>query len=168
MAEGDREAFARVYDALGPLVLGVIHRIVRDRSHAEEVAQECFLEAWRSARAFDPTRGSLRAWLVTMARRRAIDRIRAEGAHRRRHLASAPELAAPGADDAVVAAKEASITRQHVDGLSDVQRITIELAYFEGLTQPEIAARLGVPLGTVKTRIRDGLLTLRRRMENRT
>jgi RNA polymerase sigma-70 factor (ECF subfamily) len=165
MVGGDREAFARFYDRYAPLVLPLIQRIVRERADASDVLQEVFWEAWRGAAGYDPARGSPEAWIVTRARTRAIDRVRAL---RRRSatfvaplddaLAAAP--ASPGGD-AVERAEDHRTVRDALAQLPDVQRVVIELAYYTGLTQTEIAERLKQPLGTVKTRIRLGLERLR-------
>jgi len=165
MVAGDREAFARFYDRYAPLVFPLIQRILRERADASDVLQEVFWEAWQGAAGYDPARGSPEAWLVTRARTRAIDRIRAM---RRRSetfvaplndaLAAAP--ADPGGD--VAERTEDRRTVQHaLAQLPSAQREVIELAYYAGLTQTEIAERLKQPLGTVKTRIRLALERLR-------
>ena len=161
MVAGDREAFARFYDRYAPLVFPLIQRILRERADASDVLQEVFWEAWQGAAGYDPARGSPEAWLVTRARTRAIDRIRAM---RRRsetfvaplHDALAAAPADPGGD--VAERTEDRRTVQHaLAQLPSAQREVIELAYYAGLTQTEIAERLKQPLGTVKTRIRLGL-----------
>ncbi len=165
MAAGDPEAFARFYDRYAPLVLPLILRVVRERGEASDVLQEVFWEAWQGAASYDPERGSPEAWLVTRARSRAIDRVRA--LRRRSETFVAPvddALAAAPADPAGTAAERAEergIVRSALARLPDAQREVIELAYYAGLTQTEIAARLKQPLGTVKTRIRLGLERLR-------
>jgi RNA polymerase sigma-70 factor (ECF subfamily) len=163
MATGDRDAFARFYDRYAPLVYPVILRIVRDAPDAADVAQEVFWESWQNAAAYDPARGSAEAWLFTRARTRAIDRIRAV---RRRGATFVPPVdeamaAAPPAPDAAAQAEDRSVVLRALERLPEPQREVIELAYYRGLTQTEIAARIQQPLGTVKTRLRLGLARLR-------
>ena len=165
MAAGDRDAFAQFYDRHAPLVFPLILKIVRERAEAADVLQEVFWEAWQGAAGYDPERGSPEAWMVTRARSRAIDRIRALRRRSETFVAPADEAltAAAGdpARDAAVRAEERGILRSALDRLPEAQREVIELAYYGGLTQTEIAARLKQPLGTVKTRIRLGLERLR-------
>jgi RNA polymerase sigma-70 factor (ECF subfamily) len=165
MTAGDREAFALFYDRYAPIVFPLILRIVRERADASDVLQEVFWEAWRDAGRYDPGRGSPEAWVVTRARTRAIDRIRST--RRRSETFGTPldeALAAAPADpagDAAERAEDRGIVRGALDRLPPAQREVIELAYYGGLTQTEIADRLKQPLGTVKTRIRLGLERLR-------
>jgi RNA polymerase sigma-70 factor (ECF subfamily) len=163
VAGGDEVAFAGLYDELAPSVFGTARRIVGDPALAEEIAQEAFVQLWRTAPRFDPRLGSVRGWALTIARRRAVDRVRSEQASRRRELGDVQAASPPPDDpaDAAVVALDRERARRAVDGLSDVQRQALELAFFDGLTHVEVADRLGLPLGTVKTRIRDGLLRLR-------
>ena len=165
MAAGDREAFAQFYDRYAPLVFPLILKLVRERAEAADVLQEVFWEAWQGAAGYDPERGSPEAWMVTRARSRAIDRIRALRRRSETFVAPADEAltAAAGdpARDAAVRAEERGILRSALDRLPEAQREVIELAYYGGLTQTEIAERLKQPLGTVKTRIRLGLERLR-------
>jgi RNA polymerase sigma-70 factor, ECF subfamily len=165
MAAGDRDAFARFYDRYAPLVFPLVLRIVRDRTDAADVIQETFWEAWRGAAAYDAARGTPEAWIVMRARTRAIDRIRAL---RRRGetfvapvdeaMASAPD---PGGGDAATRAADRQLVATALARLPEAQREVIELAYYSGLTQTEIAERLKQPLGTIKTRIRLALERLR-------
>jgi RNA polymerase sigma-70 factor, ECF subfamily len=165
MAAGDRDAFSRFYDRYAPLVYPLVLRIVRDRADAADVLQEVFWEAWQGAGTFDPGRGTPEAWMITRARTRAIDRIRAV---RRRSetfvppvdegLAMAPVEAG---GDAAERAEDRGTIRTALQQLPEPQREVIELAYYAGLTQTEIADRLRQPLGTIKTRIRLGLERLR-------
>jgi len=162
MTAGDREAFARFYDRYAPVVFPLILRIVRERADASDVLQEVFWEAWRTADAYDPTRGSPEAWMVTRARTRAIDRIRST--RRRSEMFVAPldeAIAGQPAPDAAERAEDRGTIRSALDRLPGAQREVIELAYYAGLTQTEIAERLKQPLGTVKTRIRLALERLR-------
>ena len=161
---GDREAFDRVYTALAAPVFGLALRVLRDPAQAEEVAQEVLIEVWRCASRFDPARGSARAWVLTMAHRRAVDRVRSEQAAQQREARLANASAAPAFDE-VVESVEARLDQQRVrrclDGLTEIQRESVTLAYYSGYTYPQVAGLLGVPLGTVKTRMRDGLAKLR-------
>jgi len=165
MVAGDREAFARFYDRYAPLVFPLIQRILRERADASDVLQEVFWEAWQGAAGYDPARGSPEAWLVTRARTRAIDRIRAMRRRSETFVAPLPDALAaapadPGGD--VAERMEDRRTVQHaLAQLPSAQREVIELAYYAGLTQTEIAERLKQPLGTVKTRIRLALERLR-------
>lgn len=168
MAAGDRDAFARFYDRYAPLVYPVILRIVRERADAADILQDTFWQAWQGAAAYDPARGTPEAWMVMRARTRAIDRVRS--VRRREETFVAPledsQAAAPvavGGDAAERAEHRGTITSA-LDRLPDAQREVIELAYYAGLTQTEIAERLKQPLGTVKTRIRLGLERLRELM----
>lgn len=166
VADGDQAAFAALYDVLAPSVFGVVRRVLRDPSQAEEVTQEIFVEIWKQANRYDPARGGVRTWAVTIAHRRAVDRVRSEQSHRDRTMAvgaaslgvmATPEDDAIDADDRVRA-------RAALDTLPTAQREALELAFYDGLTHVQIADHLGVALGTVKTRIRDGLIRLRMTM----
>jgi RNA polymerase sigma-70 factor (ECF subfamily) len=162
VAQGDERAFADLYDELAPAVFGIVRRIIRDPAQSEEVAQEVFVELWRQAARFDPARGTVRGWAATIAHRRAVDRVRAEQSLRDRHLRSAVVPAAPDEPpDAVIDSLDRARARRALTELSDAQREALELAFYNGLTHVEIAEHLGVALGTVKTRIRDGLIRLR-------
>ena len=162
IAGGDESAFAELYDELAAAVFGVVLRVIRDRAQAEEVTQEVFVELWRHAARFDATRGGVRGWAVTIARRRAVDRMRSEQSRRARQLRTADPVDMPETPvDAVILSLDRDRARRTLDELSDVQRQALELAFFEGLTHVEVAQHLGVALGTVKTRIRDGLIRLR-------
>ena len=163
VATGDQEAFAAVYDALAPSVYGTVKRVLRDPAQSEEVTQEVFVEIWRNASRFDDGRGTVKAWAVTIAHRRAVDRVRSEQAHRDRHERDALAVVAPEPtpEDRAVAVSERSSARDALATLSAPQREVLELAFYDGYTHVQIADRLGVALGTVKTRIRDGLIRLR-------
>lgn len=162
-AAGDQPAFARLYDGLAPTVFGVVRRVVRDPAQSEEVTQEVFVEVWRNAARFDTGRGHLRSWVVTIAHRRAVDRVRSEQAHRDRAVRDARAVTAPppSPEDDAVAGEERARAVAAMAALPAPQRQALELAFYDGLTHTQIAERLDVALGTVKTRIRDGLIRLR-------
>jgi RNA polymerase sigma-70 factor (ECF subfamily) len=155
LAAGDHSALGEFYDLFSGLVNALALRILRDGSEAEDVVQEVFLQAWRQASRFDAARGTPEAWLCMMARSRALDRLR-----RRVSRREDPSEAAPAPTD-VPRNEEALAVRKAIGTLSDGQRRALELAYYEGLTQTEIAERLGEPLGTIKTRIRTAMFRLR-------
>jgi RNA polymerase sigma-70 factor (ECF subfamily) len=164
VAGGDQQAFAELYDVLVPRVLGLVRRVLVDHAQSEEVTQEIFLEVWQTAPRFDPTKGSASTWIMTMAHRRAIDRIRASQAGRDRDVRiGIRDLATPY--DNVAETVETTIEHERVQAamtqLTELQRQAVTLAYYGGLSQSEVAETLSVPLGTVKTRLRDGLIRLR-------
>jgi len=164
----DQAAFAALYDRASSAVLGVCVRVVRDRTMAEEVLQEVMVEAWRKAARFDPDRGSARAWLTTLAHRRAVDRVRSEQAHRDRHERAATTEHQPAFDvvaDEVTTRAEHRLVRDALDALTPRQREAVELAYFGGRTYRDVAEVLQIPEGTAKSRLRDGLERLRRTLE---
>ena len=166
VAAGDQAAFASLYDVLAPSVYGVVRRVLRDPAPAEEVTQEVFVEIWRLAPRYDRTRGSARTWAVTIAHRRAVDRVRSEQAHRDRHavIGAAAFDRPPSPEDTSIDNEDGRRARAALDELPAPQRQALELAYYDGLTHVQIAERLDVALGTVKTRIRDGLIKLRTTM----
>src|SRR5687767_4405214 len=168
MAEGDRQALAPFYDRYAPIVFPLVMRIVRDRADAADVLQEVFWEAWQYAGRYDAERGSPEAWILTRARSRAIDRVRSVRRRSGTFVAPLDEAiaAAPdeGRPDPAEQASDRTRVQRALGTLPDAQREVIELAYWGGLTQTEIAERLKQPLGTVKTRIRLGLERLRELM----
>jgi RNA polymerase sigma-70 factor (ECF subfamily) len=163
IARGDEVALATCFDRYHLILFGLILRILHDRQEAEDVLQEVFLQVWRRAGDFNEARGRAFTWLVTIARSRALDRLRSAGSRARLAEAAAqtPRDEAGDAELDAVKSEQGSIVRKALAELPEEQRRTLFLAYFEGLTQTEIAARLGDPLGTVKTRMRSGLIKLR-------
>lgn len=164
IATGDQAAFAGFYDATSRAVFGIVLSVVRDRAQAEEVAQEVYLEAWTLAKSFDSGLGSPGGWLNTIAHRRAVDRVRsAERSMRRdqRHFESDASLPNPDTSDIVVEQSEGERVRAALSRLPEAQRTAVTLAYFEGRSHREVAEFLQLPLGTVKTRIRDAMKRLR-------
>lgn len=167
VADTDRAAFAELYDMLSPRAFGLIVRVLVDRAQAEEVLQEVFLEIWQSAGRFAPNKGQGRSWVLTIAHRRAVDRVRASQASSDRDvraglrdLHSQPEAV----DDQAELRVEGRRVHHALAALPEAQREALTLAYFGGYSQSEIAALVGAPLGTVKTRIRDGLSRLREQL----
>jgi RNA polymerase sigma-70 factor (ECF subfamily) len=162
VAKGDQAAFEALYDQLGASVYGLIRKVLRNPSQAEEVAQEVLLEVWRTASRFDPARGSAATWMLTIAHRRAIDRVRAEeaAAAREQRTAQAPTTVDEVAET-VEASMDAERLRRCLAGLTELQRESITLAYYGGYSYAQVAALLDTALGTIKTRIRDGLTRLR-------
>ena len=169
VSRGDESALGALYDRYRLILFGLILRILHDRQEAEDVLQEAFLQVWRRASDFDPARGRAFTWLVTIARSRALDRLRASGSRARIATEAEQEPRESTSDAAADAVKseEGEIVRQALAELPEEQRRALFMAYFEGLTQSEIAARLGDPLGTVKTRMRSGLMKLRELLRDR-
>jgi RNA polymerase sigma-70 factor, ECF subfamily len=167
VATGDRAAFARLYDATAPRLFGLARRLLIDSAQAEEVTQEVYLEIWQSATRYEAARGSAMAWMLTLAHRRAVDRIRSAQSSRNRdtkigirdfdreydHVAETVEVRI-----------ESERVKRALEKLTELQRQAVTLAYFKGLSHSEVAAMLHVPIGTVKTRLRDGMIRLRDEM----
>lgn len=171
IAGGDRLAFAEFYDRHAVLMFSVASRILNDPVEAEDILQEVFLQIWEKAGKFDPKLGKASSWAAILVRNRAIDRIRASQRRLRLAQAAAPELAfaadsaTPSANERLHGAEKASLIHSAIQTLPEDQRHSIQLAYFSGLTHFEIAEKLQAPLGTVKARIRRGLLKLRDQLE---
>ncbi|WP_238148028.1 sigma-70 family RNA polymerase sigma factor [Rothia halotolerans] len=164
-ATSDEGAFAQLYDATASLVYGVVLRMLRSRDLAAEVVQEVYLMAWQQSARFDPERGSVRAWLCTMAHRRAVDRVRSSQRERDREERYEADRAEPGPGDSTWGQVERTLdegeVRAGLEHLSRIQREAVCLVYFRGYSHREVAERLDIPLGTAKSRIRDGLVGLR-------
>ena len=165
VAGGDERAFASLYDKYSSILFGLLLRILHSRAEAEDVLQEVFLQVWQQAHSFDAARGRAFTWLVTLARSRAIDRLRSLDSRERAALRSAVDAPpqgerVEGADDAALRSERAEVVRDALAELSEEQRQVLLLAYLEGMSQSEIAAAKGQPLGTVKTRTRAGLKRL--------
>ena len=164
VARGDTPAFEQLYDRTAGAVYGLVLRVLRDPAQSEEVAQEVLVEVWRTAARFDPERGSGRSWMLTMARRRAVDRVRSAQASGERDQRAASAQQVPAYDEVsetVETRLEQQAVRRCLGTLTELQRESIDLAYYAGLTHREVSERLAVPLGTIKTRLRDGLIRLR-------
>ncbi len=170
---GDQAAFERLYDLVAGEVHSLVRRVLRDPAQSEEVTQEVMVQVWRTAPRYAAERGSARSWILTIAHRRAVDRVRREQTWRDRTeraaaldtaLADTSDHTADAAVGAVIGSLEQRRVADALDSLTAMQRQAIELAYLGGHTQSEIAEILGLPLGTVKTRVRDGLIRLRDQM----
>lgn len=164
VATGDRAAFAELYDRTAPRVLGLIKRLLIDHSQSEEVAQEVFLEIWQTATRYEPRKGAAVTWMLTMAHRRAVDRVRASQSSRDRDVRIGIRDFEPGFDqvsESVEVRVEHDRVAKALARLTELQRQAVQLAYYGGLSHSEIAAKLSIPIGTVKTRLRDGMIRLR-------
>lgn len=164
VAVGDRDAFTTVYDAVAGPVLGLVRRVLRDPAQSEEVAQEVLVEVWRTAARYRPAKGTVMTWVMTLAHRRAVDRVRSAQAAADREERAALLDRTPAFDE-VAEQVETRLEREQVRRclrtLTELQRESVSLAYYRGLAYREVAELLTVPLGTVKTRLRDGLIRLR-------
>ncbi|GED96301.1 ECF RNA polymerase sigma factor SigK [Gordonia crocea] len=168
VADGDRSAFAELYDQTSSRVYGMILRVLRDQGYSEEVTQEVYLQVWREAGAFRSSQGSAMSWLLTIAHRRAVDRVRSErSATARDTRYGIRELVevTESVEEDVLLRDAGRQTRRCIETLTDRQAEAVSLAYYEGLTYREVATTLSVALPTVKSRIRDGLMRLRRCLE---
>ena len=168
VAQGDEAALARLYDAYRVILFGLLVRILNSREEAEDILQDVFIQVWRRAKDFDEKRGRPFTWLVTLARSRAIDRLRQLGARQRLATGAAQEqteMVSDALSDTIRVAQRETV-RQALAELPEEQRNTLVLAYFDGLTQSEIAAKLNAPLGTIKTRMRSGMIKLRALLGN--
>lgn len=162
VARGDEHAYDAVYDLTAGWVLGVARKVIRDPALAEEVMQEVMLDVWRLASRFDPAKGSGTSWVMTLAHRRAVDRVRSERSHASRELRAATAVIDyDDVTEAVEASLEAERVQRCLSSLTSLQLECVSLAYYGGYTYAEVAGLLGVPPGTVKTRMRDGLIRLR-------
>ncbi len=164
VAGRDADAFAALYDQTRARVYGLVARVLRDSGYSEETTQEVYLEVWRTAAAYDSAKGSPLSWLMTMAHRRAIDRVRAEQAATQRESRYGASTVDPARDvvaESALAADERRRVVECLDGLTDIQRECIEMAYYGGLTYAEVSQRLSANLSTIKSRMRDALRGLR-------
>ncbi|MBA3842632.1 MAG: sigma-70 family RNA polymerase sigma factor [Actinobacteria bacterium] len=161
IARGDEQALAALYDRFGGVAYGVAFRILRDASLAQDAVQDAFLAAWRTAAAFDPARGSASTWLLTLVHRRAVDVVRREERRRADSLEDVPVAAGDATDETAELREQRRAVQGALAQLPDDQRQALELAYYGGLSQSELAERLGVPLGTIKSRMFAALGRLR-------
>ncbi len=167
ISSGDQPAFADFYDSTSRTVFGIVLSVVRDRAQAEEVTQEVYVEAWTSAPRFDPELGSAKGWLNTIAHRKAVDRVRSSQRSQerdQRHFEAGPAQPEVDTSDIVVAYDQSERVRAALQQLPEAQRTAVHMAYFEGRSYREVAEFLGLPLGTVKTRIRDAMKRLRNQL----
>jgi len=165
VARQDVEAFATFYDNTRARVFGLVLRVLRDPGYSEETTQEVYLQVWRSAAGYDPAAGTPLAWVMTLAHRRAVDRVRSEqsaGQRESRYGAATVEIPADRVAEAVIQLDEQRQVAQCLDSLTDPQRECIRLAYYEGLTYVQVSERLSANLATIKSRMRDGIRGLRK------
>lgn len=167
VALGDEAAFEELYDAVAPRVFGLVRRVVRDPSQSQEVTQEVFVDIWQQAARFDADRGRAMSWILVIAHRRAVDRVRASQASTDRDMRQGIKEYQESYDDVadtVETAMESARVHKAMETLTEPQREAISLAYYGGYTHQEVAELLKIPVGTVKTRIRDGMIRLRDRL----
>jgi RNA polymerase sigma-70 factor (ECF subfamily) len=164
VAQGDQAAFAELYDQIAPRVLGLVRRLLRDHAQSEEVTQEIFLEIWQNATRYDSAKGGASTWIMTMAHRRAVDRVRASQSSRDRDTKIGIRDY-DAAYDNVAETVQVRVEHERVEKamlrLTELQRQAVSLAYYGGYSHSEVATLLSVPIGTVKTRLRDGMIRLR-------
>lgn len=164
VAKGDERAFAQLYDLIAAPIFGLVQRIVRDAAQSEEVAQEVLVEVWRTATQFRPERGSAMTWVLTLAHRRAVDRVRAAQAAADRETKAGRESPGRPYDEVaetVLSRFEQRQLRRCIEMLTELQRQSVMLTYYRGYTYTEAAGLLETPAATIKTRLRDGLIRLR-------
>jgi RNA polymerase sigma-70 factor, ECF subfamily len=164
VGRGDVDAFAGFYDQTRARVFGLVSRVVRDPGYSEEITQEVYLQVWRTAASYDPAQGSPLAWLLTLAHRRAVDRVRSEQAasqRESRYGATTVDTPADNVSDSVIQLDEHRRVTDCLDSLTDVQRECIQLAYYDGLTYAQVSQRLTANLATIKSRMRDAIRGLR-------
>jgi RNA polymerase sigma-70 factor (ECF subfamily) len=164
VASGSENAFADLYDAVAPVVYGVAQRVIRQAEQAEEVTQEVLLEVWQHSTRYDPARGSALSWVLTIAHHRAVDRVRSAQSRRTREQLIGQRELDRDHDQVIETVEhraETDALKDCIDELTELQRESVTMAYFGGYSYPEVADRLRTPLGTVKTRMRDGLIRLR-------
>ena len=164
VATGDQRAFSELYDAISPRVFGLIKRLLRDHAQSEEVLQEVFLEIWQTATRFDPNKGAASTWILTMAHRRAVDRVRSSQSSRDRDVKIGirdHKVDYDHVSETIEVRLEHERVEKAMTRLTELQRQAVSLAYYGGYSHSEVAAMLSVPIGTVKTRLRDGMIRLR-------
>ena len=164
VAEGDQKAFGQLYDQTSGRVLGLVRRLLKDSAQSEEVTQEIFLEVWQNAKRYDPAKGSATTWILTMSHRRAVDRIRSSQSTRDRDTRIGlrdMETEYDSVSESVEIRVEHERVGQALLRLTELQRQAVTLAYYGGYSHSEVAEMLKVPIGTVKTRLRDGMIRLR-------
>jgi RNA polymerase sigma-70 factor (ECF subfamily) len=164
VAEGDQAAFGELYDQISPRVLGLVRRLLKDFAQSEEVTQEIFLEIWQNAKRYDPNKGGASTWILTMAHRRAVDRIRSSQSTRDRDTKIGIrdfETEYDSVSESVEVRIESERVKKAMSRLTELQRQAVSLAYYGGYSHSEVAEMLSVPIGTVKTRLRDGMIRLR-------
>jgi RNA polymerase sigma-70 factor (ECF subfamily) len=164
VAGGDQGAFAELYDRTSPRLFGLVKRLLRDHAQSEEVTQEVYLEIWQTATRYEPSKGGAIAWMLTMAHRRAVDRVRSSQSSRDRDARVGIRDYAPEFDsvaERIEIVLESERVKAAMGRLTELQREAVTLAYFGGYSHSEVAALLRIPIGTVKTRLRDGMIRLR-------